>query len=515
MQIKLFSGVSPNISACTHYVYTSVDSYLSRLATDGTAEITFENANYRYLDGVFEIAAVAPQALENRVTYMTVRDAEDNYFRAYTVYSAEFRSGYLRIRVAVDLWGTYIAQADVTDLYITRCNRDLSALITSMGYYDSVDHTDGAANYTEIPLADGDQAYMVFSVAYQVGQSDIFGNNSATAVGIYAIDINALSFMPDGMKQIDYAAALVSGIYSIRDSFGSKPAGALRAWIVPASMLRDSGATPPTFQATVAGKTDTVDVTPVICVAPNVNTRTGDPVDVDLIGYMSAQIPISAGMRTYVGTYTDAMPIENIITRSGRENVVYMVNVGQSDLSVHVMHGADSQDITSAFEITLTTNDGNMTTMQRIQAILGTITGVAGSVAMIAAGGVGVLAGAMGLGKTATEQIRQGTPGVKGGGDGMGNWRAPDGSIRSPFAYIQYSSTESAYINARYNGARWTAYGVTLQDAAGADLLGVAPAGVTFTDTYVVARARVSGVPEDARSYIESALAAGVYYVVV
>lgn len=513
MQIKLFSGVSPNISACTHYVYTSVDSYLARLATDGTAEITFENANYRYLDGVFEIAAVAPQALENRVTYMTVRDAENNYFRAYTVYSAEFRSGYLRIRVAVDLWGTYIAQADVTDLYITRCNRDLSALISSMGYYAPVDHTDGPPEYTEIPLADGDQAYMVFSVAYQVGQSDIFGNNSATAVGIYAIDINALSFMPDGMKQIDYAAALVGGIYSIKDSFGSKPAGALRAWIVPKSMLRDSGAKPPTFQATVAGKTDTVDVTPVICVAPNVNTRTGTPVD--LVGYMTARAQIDAGKRTYVGTYTDAMPIENIVTNSGHATVFYMVNVGQADLSVHVMHGADSRDITSAFEITLTTNDGNMTTMQRIQAILGTVTGVAGSVAMIAAGGVGVLAGAMGLGKTATEQIRQGAPGVKGGGDGMGNWRAPDGSIRSPFAYIQYGSTESEYINARYNGARWTAYGVTLQDAAGADLLGITPAGVTFTDTYVVARARVSGVPEDARSAIETALAAGVYYVVV
>ena len=478
--LYLYQGVNPNTARGTYYYFTSTQNYINALP----APVQTMNENdYRYTGGEIRIAL---QTIANakKVTYARISNAAGEWF--YHVVSVNYVSGYAVFALMPDLWATYLADADISEIMATRCNRAIGG-----GTYDDIELTVArsvTALSDEVPALS-----IVAVVAVATGTSSILVNNSATYLGLYEFEFSKLE-PPEGVSIFDYAVALVAGVYSAKATIGGLPAAVLKAYIVPHSVLGvRAGAKIPIFNSkSIYGD---IALTPEAEVAPF-----SFPVNFTL--------NIDPDYEYIAGTALDGIRVPRTVAP---QTVTYTYTAKQDGITVTVRIGDEVRDITNQFSVGLTSNDGNYTMQERIAGALGLIGNIASGAFQVAAGGSGVVTGALSIGSSLNNIARAGKPSYSAGGDGLNTFRFLSGAVANPYKVQKFQSARDEGARARLYGAKCATPLDSISDAFTPVLIGTG----TLTETFLACDCKVQGVPNDAQETIAQALSEGVHMVAV
>ena len=478
--LYLYQGINPNTARGTYYYFTSTQNYINALPAPVQ---TLNENDYRYTGGEVRVAM---QNITNAktITYARVSNAAGEWF--YHVTGVEYVSGYAVLSLMPDLWATYFADAEISEIMATRCNRDIGG-----GVYDDIELT---VSRGITALANNVPALSIVAVmAVGTGTSSILVNNSATYLGLYEFQFSQLD-PPEGVSIFDYAVALIAGIYSAKATVGDLPAAVLKAYIVPHSTLavRVGAAIPQFNSKSIYGS---FSVTPESEVAPF-----SSPVAFDL--------SIDPNYEYIVGTALDGMRVPRTVRR---QRIIYTYTTKQDGITVTVRIGDEVKDISDQFSVGLTSNDGNYTMQERIAGALGLIGNIASGAFQIAAGGSGVVTGALSIGSSLNNIARAGKPSYSAGGDGLNTFRLLGGIGGNPYKVQKFQSARDEGARARLYGAKCATPLNSISDAFTPALIGTG----SMTDTFLACDCKVQGVPGDAQNEIAQALSDGVHMVAV
>lgn len=485
MFLTVFKGISPNTGRNPYLLYSSIDNFMTALSEESAGTYATEQYSYRAETGVFRLKWDGDAANAMNVSYACVTDNQTGatYLRAYHVANVTFISGYLEIRTTLDLWGTFYAQSQISNITVTRSNMNIGD-----GVFDDIDVTT-VKNFTAVAstnLKNVSDLAIVYVVLLGLGTSSILVNGSATAIKVFANELSELA-----TPSIDYAIELVSGIYGAEATIGDLPAAVLKAYLVPKATLGIRDTSVPIFKVKVAGS-DVTNLTPEYEVAPFTFTA-AFPVD------------ISANYKYFFGTKLNGLEL----VRETVQTTVYMdFIVKQDGMQVIARQGDNQRDLTDQFEVGLTSNDGNYTATQKIAGILSIIGSTAAGAFQIAAGGSGLVTGTLQTASGVTGLIRQGKPAYSPGGDGVNTFRLLSGTTNTaPLGVQTFQSKDDEEERAARFGASFFEYVASLETVANATALFPS----YNIPAYVQAVATVSGVNEEARAAIANAIASGIY----
>lgn len=484
--VHVYSGKLPNYRQNAHAFFTDFTKYNAWL---GEPLLSFSEDRYTINGNIAEIS-IPPSGDWQDITYL----AWDNggAWRYYFVRSAVWQSGYAILSLELDEWATFLPFAKISNIRVNRCNRKIGR-----GVYDDIPVTYSAS---PVRLDDStlteDQLSIVFVVAMATGVSTILANNAATALAMYALNVGSIPVpdpVPEGFRKLFYAIDYVSGIIStvadVGDLEGSLQANVLKAYIVPSAMLINRGTQVPQFNYNgrySKGK-----------FMPNFEVSQGQTRK-----YIS--IEIDPNYKYFVGTRYSGL---EIVRETGTTGVYYEYITGQDALQVNVRQGDKMLDITSAFEIGLTSNDGNFTTAQKIAGILQAVGGIASGGFQIATGGAGYVTGALTVANAISGAVRQGNARYSPGGDGLSTFLINLAIEAPPYYANTYQSISNEKAHARLYGATFNKQIAAISDVFAFDLIGEGD----LTDTLIAADCRVDGIPAEARDLIAGSLADGVY----
>ena len=478
--VYLYKNKLPNYAENTHYFFNAVDDYVNSL---GVEFLRFEEDRYTINGNIAEVELPAVTDVDN-VTYIAWNNG--GAWRFFFVRSAVYQSGYAIFTLDVDLWATHIARATLSNIRVTRCNRAVG-----VGVYDNIPVALGR-EFSRLgdELSTNDLA-IVYVVAFATGVSSILVNNAGTSIGVFVQEMDEDTDKPDDVPLIDWWVELVSGIFAAQATIGDLDANVLKAYIVPKSVLLIKTGTVPVFK--VKTPSFSGPLTPSYEAAPFIFPKVFD-VDID------------PNKKYFVGTKHAGVELARV---TGTTRVFYNFIVKQDGLQVIVQQGDRMLDITDAFQVGLTSNDGNFTTGQQIARTLQTVGGIASGAFQIMQGGAGYVTGALTAANAIAGVIEQGNARYTQGGDGISTFRTALGNGTSPFYMQTNASIDDEAANARLYGATFNEIVDSIDDVFNASLLGTG----ALTETFVAAEVRVDGVPTDARDVIASAIRGGVYAV--
>ena len=478
--IYLFENITPNHANNLHYYFKSELQYVQAL---GTPYMTFEEDNYLLNGNTLSIRLPYSTDTEE-VSYIAWNNG--GVWRFYHVTDAFYQSGYTIFELRLDIWATYIHEANISRIHVNRSNK-----LVGVGLYDNIPitHTRSFARLGE--EFEATDLAIVYVVAFATGVSSILVNNAGTYLGVYAQEIEEDEDKPEGMPLLDWWLSLVSGIHSVASTLATLDANVLKAYIVPKNYLAIKSGTVPIFNTKTTSFNGTL--TPTFEVAP-------------FVFPVIFSFDIDPNFKYYVGTKYAGLEVARLAGES--VSVIYNFMVKQDGLQVLIQHGDKMLDITSAFQVGLTSNDGNFTTSQQIAATLRTLGSVSANVGAIAAGGAGAEMGALNITSAMAGLFKEGNARYTQGGDGLSTYRAIDGSVMSPFYMQMNESIIDETEKIRFYGIAFDEF---LTDI---NVVFDAPYVVTDSesyDTFVAADTRVTGVPSTACDYIANTFNRGVY----
>ena len=478
--VYLYKNKLPNYAENTHYFYTAVDNYVNSL---GVEFLRFEEDRYTINGNIAEIELPAITDVDN-VTYIAWNNG--GAWRFFFVRSAVYQSGYAIFTLDIDLWATYIARAKLSNIRVTRCNRNIG-----VGVYDPIPSSIGREFSRLGGEINVNDLAIVYVVAFATGVSSILVNNAGTSLGVFVQEMENDDDLPEGKKLFDWWLEIVSGIFAAEATIGDLDANLLKAYIVPKSVLAIKTGTVPVFKVKTPSFSGTL--TPTYEAAPYIFTE-------------RFNVTIDPNKKYFVGTKHAGV---ELVRTTQPTTVFYNYIVKQDGLQVIVQQGDRMLDITDAFAVGLTSNDGNFTATERVARTLQVVGGIASGAFQIMQGGAGYVTGALTAVNALTNVVEQGNARYAQGGDGVSTFRNLSGAAQSPY-YIQTNeSIDNEAANARLYGATFNQQVTSVDDIFGAALLGTG----TLTDTYFAAEVRVDGVPTDARDVIAAAIRGGVYAV--
>ena len=488
--VYLYANKLPNYGINTHVLFSDFAAYNEWL---GTPIMQFNEDRATINGNIAEIAIPAGGSWEE-ITYLSWNN--DGTWRYYFVRSSVWQSGYAILSLELDYWATYIPFANISNIVVKRCNRAIGR-----GVYDDIAVTFGG---NQLRLDDTEmteeQINVVFVVAMATGKSTILSNQAATALGIYRLNVGDIPTpdpVPAGFSKLLYALDRVSGITSVSIFDGSTiiqvDANVLKAYIVPSSMTLSSNNYTPTFN--YVGRYARGDFKPTAEIAEGQVSR-----------YLT--IDINPNYKYYVGTRYSGLEITR---ETGTTGINYRFIYGQDSLKVRIEQGDKMLDITSAFEVGLTTNDGNYTSMQKIAGLLQSIGGVTSGAFQIASGGVGYVSGALTIGNSLLALSKEGNARYSPGGDGLSNFLPNISSNAPPYYATIYPSTIDEKAHARLYGATFSEQISAIDSVFNFELLGEGD----LNDTFLSADCRIDGIPLNARDVIAEAFSNGIYIIKV
>ena len=296
------------------------------------------------------------------------------------------------------------------------------------------------------------------------------------------------------VNPIEIAKSYVAGIYGVEanNTWGASStndAKVIKAWIVPERFV----------QLRISEVAE-------IKIKSMYGNVTYQPYDVLITSRnLTKTLQIDADYDYYVGTIYKGLKINR--ETSSNIDIIYTCNVKNSDLEILVKQGNNQIDLTSEFELDLTTNDGDITNLsaikQALNSSLSLFAGVSSQNYLMTgislAGGLTNLIGQHHLG----HQV--------GNGDGILNFlQYGDASIGLglyyPFGYVRYKSVIDEKEHAKLYGAKFNEHISTFASIFNASFL------ITgTTDTFVQMNCNVSNVCTMAIQTIKNALMGGVY----
>lgn len=482
--LKLYKKILPNIKGGLHYYFTSKSQYIESL---GNPYMELENDNYRINSGILTITTSNIFVDVNEITY--IADIQDTYTRFYFVDYAEILSGFISMSLSLDMWGTFFDLAIIDKIRVNRCNRNIG-----IGVYDNIQVTQGVEYEqlnTTVGTIDLSNLALVFTAVYNTGVSTIISNNAATALGTFVIRLNDLE--PATQTPLDWAVEAISGIYSVQGTITDFDAAVLNAYIVPYQTLGAKSGTVPIFKSKTTSLGD-LTITPDFVVAPFTFPIAFDvSLDPNYNYYFGTKL---AGLKLIRTTETTIRLYCNFIAK-------------QDGIQVIVKQGDQALDITDAFSVGLTSNDGNFTTAQRISRGIQMLGGIASSGFQIASGGAGVVTGAMGMVSALQGIIETGNAKYTPGGDGINTFRLLSGTVDNGLYFSKFKSIDDEQAHARLYGASYNVQLESLENIFEYALIGSG----TMTDTYIALNCNITGVCSQAMDDIKMQLENGVYMV--
>lgn len=478
--VYLYKNKLPNYAENTHVFFNDVNDFVAYL---GDAFLQFTEDRYTMNGNIAEVQLAAVTDLDD-VTYIAWNNG--GAWRFFFVRSAVYQSGFAIFTLDVDLWATHISRATLSNIRVTRCNRNIG-----VGVYDSIPATVGRTFLRLGDTIDATDLAIVYVVVFATGASSILVNNAGTSMGVFVQEIKDDDDLPEGKGLFDWWLELVSGIYSARATVGDLDANVLKAYIVPKNVI--------------ALKTDAV---------PSFNVKTPSSTGTLIPSYEAApftfpvrfDVNIDPNKKYFVGTKHAGV---EIVRTTQPTSVYYNFIVKQDGLQVIVQQGDRMLDITDAFAVGLTSNDGNFTATERVARTLQVVGGLASGAFQIMQGGAGYVTGALTAANALTSVVEQGNARYAQGGDGVSTFRALSGAAQTPYYMQTNESINNEAANARLYGATFNQQVESVDDIFVASLLGSG----TLTDTYFAAEVRVDGVPTDARDFIAAAIRGGIYAV--
>lgn len=479
--VYLYKNKLPNYAENTHVFFDDVNDFVAYL---GDAFLQFTEDRYTMNGNIAEVQIPAVADLDD-VTYIAWNNG--GAWRFFFVRSAVYQSGFAIFTLDVDLWATHIARVTLSNIRVTRCNRNVG-----VGVFDSIPASVGRDFSRLGDDINEDDLAIVYIVAFATGVSSILVNNAGTSLGVFVNDFSGIgSHAPEGVRKLDWAVELVSGIFAAQATIGDLDANVLKAYIVPKSVLALKTATVPVFKVKTPSFSGTL--TPSYEAAPFIF-----PVRFD--------VAIDPNKKYFVGTKHAGV---ELVRTTQPTTVFYNYIVKQDGLQVIVQQGDRMLDITDAFAVGLTSNDGNFTATERIARTLQVVGGIASGAFQIMQGGSGYVTGALTAANALTSVIEQGNARYAQGGDGVSTFRNLSGAPQSPYYMQTNESINNEAANARLYGATFNQQVESIDDIFAAALLGTG----TLTDTYFAAEVRIDGVPTDARDVIAASIRGGVYAV--
>ncbi|MBQ6883195.1 MAG: hypothetical protein IJO25_02445 [Clostridia bacterium] len=538
--LYLYKQISPNLDD-THYYFNTPTQYKNALASSLVKSVSLDN--YRINTNVIKVTldATLTETIADTLTYAIDERSENGiitYFRCYHVNRINIQSGFVILNCSVDLWASYLYKASITNLNVTRCNRNIG-----VGLLDDMTGTKGTYTRTFCAVSgrtSGDNnelwainhAYIVFALKFNISQNSdgaisrirLFAFNLGTLKALYyqkAVDAGADAnglFTASIQNPVELAKDIVSGIYGIKgyNGFGVSTtlnAVVLGAWFCPNISAVSADNT------TIATKwhhvyADDIEITPLEVVNVEVNIALSITNDYD--------------KQLYVGSRQNGLKLQR--TTEATTNVNIKITPATDKLTIVAMQGDNQQDITQAFAVTLGTTDGDITAERAILSAFESATKIIGSgFALVKGATIGnafaFATGAIGLSNSVADAIGKGRSNhiggqINGGDGGLAFYRVFTGQdydhpqnnlsvpITNPFVVNAYESINDEKANVRVFGAKFSEL-TTFASIFNASLLGTG----TLQSTFVCAHCNVDNIPTEAGDAIKNKLQTGVYLV--
>ena len=521
--LRLYKGITPNREA-NHYIFNTLAMYetaLSPYFVTGTIP-----DNYRVNSNIIKVALnnSLSEADARVLTYAI--DERTDYFKCYIVKNVIIQSGYAQLECEVDYWATYLMQADISNIKVLRCNRQLGEGVLddiaacthgpTKSYCAIAGSTsEGSTPHALIPRGN---VYIVFALKYNIAQNNA---GSVSHIALYAFNLvdlvtwlyHANNDDPNYLivNPVELALDVISGIYGIEGAnlwsiLGTLNAVVLGAWF--------------TDNIVVIGATNLK-----VKTKPNWNNWA----DVTLTPYEIVKVEVTKTLsisndvnkQFYVGTLQNGLKLTR--TTASNYQVIIKTIPSNDRLTILAMQGDNQLDITDSFAVTIGTADGDVTAeRQVIDIVQNSIKAVTGAITLgkgVASGsGFATALGVTGLAGSLTDNISKGRSShlgniVKGGDGALAYWRLVQGTgaldqpIHNPYVVNAYSSIDQEDVNLRMFGAKFSSKISTLHYLKGLSLLGT---GNNDDPTYLEANASVGGIPLDAANEIKNHLSRGI-----
>lgn len=476
-KLNIYKNILPNYQNSTYYYFSNTTSYLSELTSNLLKSIDLNN--YRINGNTAQIKIDNVLTLNNcqDITYLIEYNAENTYFKCYYVNSIDYQSGYVNLSLSVDFWATYIYKANIKNLIVSRCNRNIDN-----GIFDVIKLTNEKTieNLAEAPANDGG-LYVLVSIMYATGQSSILVNNASTAIKLYGFKVNQTSEINNLRNLVEE----IAGIYSAKGTIGDLDASVLKVFIVPNLTFRTITEEVPVFNSKTPN--GTYNLTPDLVIAPSIVTRT-------------FQKTIDPNYKYIAGTEFDGL---EIINKTNSINIYYDYITNYDGLKVMVRQGDKSKDITSSFECVVTTNDGNFTQQEKINKGIALIGGMALSVASPNAT---ALTASLAVANTFNNLTIESNGRVVGNGDGLSTWLfVPQNTLKNGLILQKYKSITNESENADLKGCIFNKL-IDFATIFDSNFIGANIDGLT----YIQGACDITNIPVNAMESITNALLSGI-----
>ena len=512
--LNCYSGINPNIENNKHYFFATPQKYLTELESHREATILMNNYRINTNTAKLNFTNHLTDELAQKITYLIDYEIDNEvitYFRCYHV-KEYLKQDYYIYMLEVDLWATYIYNCAFSNIHVTKCNRKINA----KGLYDDVLETyereERDANYVTIEengVIYDTSVYIVYLVEYNVEQSALWGDQHISATGLFATNIGTLRGTTT-KSAVEIAIDAIGGITKIANNMDART---LQAWLLP-KWLVDIGEASGDIQTSryysfqSKGRDGTYTFNGYF-VFPNTKVM-------DLIGNT-----FELNYQYFIGTRNNGYKTKRFVDKYMNSLGLYCF-MGETNLQICIIQGDTQKDVTKDFEVTLTTNNGEVTGIRAVVNVIGkTLTSTFGFFASKKT--FGSWGGASAFAKSASSEINT-DPSISsavGTGDASNlYWRAiwPNETdqnvikkLNFPIIIERFKSTRDEEMHARMQGANFDEYISGFDYPLTKDLLGTGN-HLTMTDTYIIATCRIDGIPLEAKTAIANKLANGIYY---
>ena len=340
---------------------------------------------------------------------------------------------------------------------------------------------------------------MVFLLEYNVEQSAIFGDQHITETSLFCVNIGTLRGI--GVNSaVEVATGLVGGIFKIANNMDAR---VLQAWLLPSDLV-ELGTPHEYYEAQSKSRygTSTFNIYLVRPSKYNVKINVPNDLNKDVI----------------IGTYNNGIkPIRYTQSLNAKGTIDFWAFIGTNSVNVLLTQGNNQQDITSEFELKLTTNNGEVTGLRAIGSVIfKTLSNTLGTLGSIKKENYYDVARLLSSSAGSTIETKPQLSNATGNGDGGTLYFRPVNpstisSLNYPIIVTYSNSVRNEEKHARLNGASYDEYIESFEYPLTKELLGVGN-DLTFDKTYIVCDAIITGIPYEAKTTIMQKLANGIYY---
>lgn len=489
--ISLYS-ILPNEEKNEFYYFTQPENYITALNSYKLTDITNID-NFLITTGVINIkynVLNINQLLKTSYIAVTYT-SEDNSktYQFYKVITKETRKEFCVFSVEKDLWANGLCQNAIFDYCnVLRCNRNIGT-----GIYDNVNtlksttysiyELDQASNQ---PLTD---LVVIFKAVQKINDSTLFTTKVTTSTSLYIYEFTNTDF------SITSVLENISGIYKAKRSGSTKEIemNLLQCWIIEKKYIDFTSFGDnwyKFFSKTLIGTEITFTTSPI---------KLGIKKTYLLLNQ------VRTNCKNYVGTRTQKIEIKN---KNTNQEITLKTIAQKDELNIILCYENNEIDLTSQFLVSLTTNDGNLTTLQQTQQNIRQIANILGGVFQIQSGGVGLISGVAAISQNLLQNaspnvnIKQTT-----NGDAISNFIDKENTRQytKPFCITYYDSLFNELENAKQRGINFNSF-VNFNDIFTKDYI------IENTPkTYIQAIVNLPNVDIENKTFIENMLKQGIF----